>query len=34
MGHVIVDKLSSFEIRSSEDFDFADFIAGKLMNGS
>ena len=34
MGHVIVDKLSSFEIRSSEDRDFANFIAGKLMNGS
>ncbi len=32
MGHVIVDKISSFEIRSKEDLAIADFIASKLIN--
>ena len=33
MGHVIVDKISSFEIRSKEDLAIADFIASKLIDG-
>ena len=32
MGHVIVDKMSSFEIRSSEDITIANFIANTLIN--
>ncbi len=32
MGHVIVDKISSFEIRSGEDVAVANFIAKKLIN--
>jgi len=32
MGHVIVDKISSFEIRSNEDLAIADFIATKLID--
>ena len=32
MGHVIIDKISSFEIRSSEDVEIADFIATKMLS--
>ena len=31
MGHVIVDKVSSFEIRSSEDVEVANFVAETLL---
>ena len=32
MGHVIVDKISSFEIRSQEDLEVANFIAKKIIS--
>ena len=34
MGHVIVDKMSSFEIRSGDDMEIADFISSKLINNT
>ncbi len=34
MGHVIVDKISSFEIRSGEDLEIANFMAEKILQES